>query len=1782
MAVVGVHLGVMAVSGADCTVVFNEIMYHPAINEPALEWVELRNQMAVDMELSGWTLEGSIDYVFPEGTIIDGGGYLVVALSPADLAAAAGVTNALGPFAGRLGNGGDKIELRNNNHRLMDEIEYGVKGDWPVAPDGAGPSLAKYDEDGASGDPANWRMSVQMGGSPGGPNFPEPIVATRSTVLLDSSWRYRADGAYPGDAWNTASFNDTAWSSGAGLFFGGTGGWRPGESAAIATLYSSGIGTNGDALPPGNKDPHYVLTASAYSTPPPPPIAATVMANHSAWAANDTASRWIGVISNGFGNVPAGLYRFRTTFDLAGFDSTTAQISLQVGADNYLTNVVLNGALRNIAYSNFDALSSPFVLSNGFLSGSNTLDFITLNGGSGANPAGFRVRAAGTAMKWAPTNTALATGPVAQYFRTSFVITDQVSSASLQLRAVVDDGAVFYLNGAEILRLNMPEGAVSNTTCATTNTGNAGFSGPYTLSASSLVTGTNVLAVELHQAEDGTNDVLFGAEMLVTVTNGLSPPLPTLAFNELPSVTNQVFWTEILNYGSVDIVLTNYVFKRFGEPDREYVIPSQTVPPGGRVMIHRDELGYGADPGDLLVLYLPGMAAVVDATVAKRYPRARWPEGTGPWCHPTESTPGATNWVSFHDEIVINEIQYHPRDPMGAATNSPEQWIELFNRGAGMVDLTGWRIDVDGETVYRFEAGRTLASGGYVVVAKNADYLRGLYPTVDIVGDFTNRLSKAGERIELFDHAGAPADAAGNLADRVHYRDRSPWPSQADGLGATLELRDPRADNAEPEAWAASDDRAKTAWQTYTYSGTAVTDPAASPTLWREFVLGLLDEGEVLLDDVRVVESPYGAARQILQNSTFETGANAWRLLGNHRHSEVIADPDNGANHVLRLVSDGETEHMHNHAETTLANDAAVTNGRTYEISFRAKWVAGCNRLHTRLYFNRLARTTEITAPALTGTPGAQNSQYVPHTGPTFSGLRHSPPVPANGEPVGVSVEASDPDGVASGTLRYSVNGGAWQSEPMVLDPASSGGAVLEAGIPGQPAGSVVQFYVEALDGIGAVACCPPAGTNSRALYKVADGAGRMPGLRAIRVVMTPADVELLHASTNVMSNERMPCTVIMDERTVAYDSVVHLQGSERGRDNSSRVGFTVRLPSDQLYRGALDGFTVDRSGGYSGRGGDQDEILLKHAVNKAGGLPGMYDDLCQFYAPRVQDDGTGLLVLAKYGDEFLDSQFQDGGDGELFKLELIYYPSTTFVPGDDESPKLPQPDDVLGTDLKDLGDDPEAYRWVLLKENHTARTHYAPMVALAKAFSLSGAALDARMSELMDVNEWMRVVAFLSLIGGNDMYTYGNSHNLDIYFRPEDGKAMAFLWDLDYSFVAAIDAAFPGTGSPNTTKLIYRPANLHAYYGHLYDLSGITGNSAYMNGWAQRYAPMVGQDWGGAVTYLAQRAAYVRSRLPITTPFAITNNNGNGFGVTNDHVTIGGSGPITVHTVAVNGVVYPVTWTSVTNWTVTVPLTGYVNPLVLQGMDMHGGSVPGALDAITVTNFGAPAPLPVVINEWMADNAGPGGYPDAADGLFQDWFELYNPNADPVDLSGYWLTDDLGAPMEWQIPSNTVIDGHGFLLVWADENSLQNGMGSDLHATFKLGAGGDSLGLFSPEGVRQHGFVFGPQAQNISQGLYPDGDTNTFHLMTNWTPRAANRLGEAQTPDFSSIEAGSLQIDLGVRAVPGHLYGIEFKEGILSATWIPLMSNRAAGAVVPFSDAVGPSQRVYRAVVVP
>src|SRR5204863_1790118 len=182
-------------------------------------------------------------------------------------------------------------------------------------------------------------------------------------------------------------------------------------------------------------------------------------------------------------------------------------------------------------------------------------------------------------------------------------------------------------------------------------------------------------------------------------------------------------------------------------------------------------------------------------------------------------------------------------------------------------------------------------------------------------------------------------------------------------------------------SWAASDENAKAGWQSRSYRMVACQNYGS--TRWNECRIGLLDAGVVLLDDVSGVRDPDGTREQLIQNGNFETttGNTHWRFLGHHR-GEFVPDPDNPANHVLKLSAEDRAVMNHNHVETTFLNNTPLVNGQLYEVSYRGRWVAGSPQVNTRAYFSKLARTTLLPLPARTGTPAAPNSRQVTNAGP--------------------------------------------------------------------------------------------------------------------------------------------------------------------------------------------------------------------------------------------------------------------------------------------------------------------------------------------------------------------------------------------------------------------------------------------------------------------------------------------------------------------------------------------------------------------------------------------------------------------------------------------------------------------------------------------------------------------------------------------------------------------------------------------------------------------------------
>jgi hypothetical protein len=122
------------------------------------------------------------------------------------------------------------------------------------------------------------------------------------------------------------------------------------------------------------------------------------------------------------------------------------------------------------------------------------------------------------------------------YFRAMVDVRFAMASSTLTLRHVVDDGAVFYVNGAEAGRFNMPGGPISYPTFAPMGMPEGVIRA---IELAGFVAGTNVIAVEVHKRGAGDTDVLFGAQ-LIGVASGDSAP--TLAIRRNANGTLTLFW----------------------------------------------------------------------------------------------------------------------------------------------------------------------------------------------------------------------------------------------------------------------------------------------------------------------------------------------------------------------------------------------------------------------------------------------------------------------------------------------------------------------------------------------------------------------------------------------------------------------------------------------------------------------------------------------------------------------------------------------------------------------------------------------------------------------------------------------------------------------------------------------------------------------------------------------------------------------------------------------------------------------------------------------------------------------------------------------------------------------------------------------------------------------------------------------------------------------------------------------------------------------------------------
>ena len=171
------------------------------------------------------------------------------------------------------------------------------------------------------------------------------------------------------------------------------------------------------------------------------------------------------------------------------------------------------------------------------------------------------------------------------------------------------------------------------------------------------------------------------------------------------------------------------------------------------------------------------------------------------------SGPGLTNSYPKIGPVIINEIMYHPVSGTNATEIAEEEFLELHNVTASALPLfdpahptNAWQLG--GGITFHFSSNHTIAANGYLVLvsfdpATNAPALSAFqakYGSAIFAGPYQGRLDNATEALELTRPdapQGAPHPDAGYVpylvVDRVAYADAAPWPTAADGGGASLQ-----------------------------------------------------------------------------------------------------------------------------------------------------------------------------------------------------------------------------------------------------------------------------------------------------------------------------------------------------------------------------------------------------------------------------------------------------------------------------------------------------------------------------------------------------------------------------------------------------------------------------------------------------------------------------------------------------------------------------------------------------------------------------------------------------------------------------------------------------------------------------------------------------------------------------------------------------------------------------------------------------------------------------------
>ncbi len=1204
------------------------------------------------------------------------------------------------------------------------------------------------------------------------------------------------------------------------------------------------------------------------------------------------------------------------------------------------------------------------------------------------------------------------------YARLVFTLSEEQISYMSYLGTEVhyDDAFVLYLNGLRMadsgdIPGNPPLFDQGSGQASDGLVANVDLSGWINL----LVPGDNVLAIQIHNASLSSSSDCIGTPILRTVIEAQKSavdPHTRLVINEVLANSDAATGAdriELYNPGPGAVDLSNVYLSDDEDELLKFKIPDGVMLDVGDFLTvsegtGADEFDFGLSSSGETVFVtaatddeIPVPLRVLDAVnygaVEPEITFGRFPDGADSFAFLSSATFDESNARPAINDIVINEIMYHH-----GTRDERFEYIELYNRGSETVSLAGWDF-TDGIS-YTFNYGTELAPDSYIVVAKDPNFIAGVYDNLDIgnnlVGPYSGGLDDHSERIRLsypykdVDPLSGDVDVLMVTADEVTYYDGGHWPSWADGQGASMELRDPDSDNDVPGAWADSDESGKAAWEQFSFTING-NDYKYTHDSVRIFDIILLNRGELFLDDLELI---IGGTNR-LSNNGFESGESGWRILGNHVRSFVTTEDRHSGSRSLHLISTGHGDPGANRINRSISSVNAST------VTFRgwARWLRGSQFLLLRTSREQSptqppwpAHSFELTMPLDLGTPGKQNTAFTANRGPDILNVKHEPVLPAAGVPIVVTAQVTDNDGVALVNLLYSSEGSSVVRSVAMLDNGSGndltgGDGIYTAAIPGASNGTMRAFYIEATDGTTSTRFPTKLGPSAdvpdrTCLVRVGDTMTSTP-FATYRVWMSEDVVNTFGSRPN-LSNELLDCTFVYNDSEVFYNCRIRHRGSPFLRNNAGRRpypadrhGFRIDFNPDRKFREREEINLDGMEGG--GRGPLQERAT--YWFHKEMGLQFSRQE----YVRLIMNGRTANVYedVQKIDGDYIDKWFPGDNEGYIHKIDDYFEYSS-----DGEGFRN------LDEGLKSDSSHPrlkETYRWGFEKRSHREDDSWEHLLDFAAAFNTSSnsALYEHNVESFIHPEQFTRVLALRHAVGDWDSYGYNRGKNNYFYYALPEGKWYLLPWDIDFTL---------GSGDGSNT-------NLFSVNGWQFpEVDQFINYPKYQRMYLQAYAELVNGPWqtsygtnnpptefdkflddaanaliadgqgngrrDGIKSFVRSRRSYILTQIPTSLTFEITTNSGVDFFTSASHVTIKGVAPIEVAGISVNGTSVPVEFSGNSVFEVDVEIADGPNLLNIQGLTGVGNPVTGAADSITVTRIIPCAVASVTPNQVYNDGA--------------------------------------------------------------------------------------------------------------------------------------------------------------------------------------------------------------------